>query len=146
MSARRYPSKAPKKTFVAVKSMKTTVDTNYTGPFTPNANQTSVSFSKDVKFTQGNIAKCNLSTISTVPEATTESTCGARRVGSGAATINGGALTGKVAAYNGLPSGGSPTIGLHTDVFTSSGAYAFSTTLTGVLNTGANTANNNHRS
>ena len=37
------------------------------------------------------------------------------------------------------PSGGSPTIGLHTDIFTGSGAYAFSTTLTGILNTGANT-------
>ncbi len=133
------PAKAPKKTFVAVKSMKTTVDTNYSGPFTPNANQTIVSFSKDVKFTAGNIAKCNLSAISTVPEATAESTCGASRVGSGSATINGGLLTGKVAAYNGLPSGGSPTIGLHTDIFTASGAYAFSTTLTGVLNTGANT-------
>jgi len=133
------PSKAPKKTFVAAKSMKTTVDTNYSGPFTPNATQTVVSFSKDVKFTPGNIAKCNLSTISTVPEATAESTCGASRVGSGSAIINGGALTGKVAAYNGLPSGGSPTLGLHTDIFTASGAYAFSTTLTGVLNTSQNT-------
>ena len=133
------PAKAPKKTFVAVKSMKTTVDTTYTGPFTPNANQTIVSFSKDVKFTPGNIAQCNLSTISTVPEAAAEATCGASRVGSGSATINGGALTGKVAAYNGLPSGGSPTIGLHTDIFTASGAYVFSTTLTGVLNTGQNT-------
>jgi len=133
------PSKAPKKTFVAAKSMKTTVDTNYSGPFTPNATQTVVSFSKDVKFTPGNIAKCNLSTISTVPEATAESACSASRVGTGAATINGGALTGKVAAYNGQPSGGSPTIGLHTDIFTASGAYAFSTTLTGVLNTSQNT-------
>ena len=133
------PAKAPKKTFVAVKSMKTTVDTNYSGTFTPNANQTVVSFSKDVRFTPGNIAQCNLSTISTVPEATAEATCGASRVGSGSATINGGALTGKVAAYNGVPSGGSPTIGLHTDIFTSSGTYAFSTTLIGVLNTKANT-------
>ncbi|HEX3292920.1 MAG TPA: hypothetical protein VHR38_04205 [Solirubrobacterales bacterium] len=133
------PSKAPKKTFVAVKSMKTTVDTNYSGGFTPNGTQTVVTFSKDVKFTPGNIAQCNLSTIATVPEATANATCGASRVGSGSATINGGALTGKVAAYNGVPSGGSPTIGLHTDVFTGAGTYAFSTTLTGVLNTGANT-------
>jgi hypothetical protein len=137
------PAKAPKKTFVAVKSMTTTVDTNYSGTFTPNANQTIVSFSKDVKFTPGNIAKCNLATISTVPEATAESTCGASRVGSGSAIIksaNGATtLTGKVAAYNGTPSGGSPTIGLHTDVFGPTGAYSFSTTLTGVLNTGANT-------
>ena len=133
------PAKAPKKTFVAVKSMKTTVDTNYSGGFAPNGTQTIVSFTKDVKFTPGNIAQCNLSTIATVPEATADATCGASRVGSGSATINGGALTGKVAAYNGVPSGGSPTIGLHTDVFTPAGAYAFSTTLTGVLNTGANT-------
>ncbi len=133
------PSKAPKKTFVAVKSMKTTVDTNYSGGFAPNGTQTIVSFSKDVKFTPGNIGRCNLSTIATVPEATANATCGASRVGSGSATINGGALTGKVAAYNGVPSGGSPTIGLHTDVFTAAGTYAFSTTLTGVLNTGANT-------
>jgi hypothetical protein len=135
------PAKAPKKTFVAVKSMKTTVDTNYSGQFTPNANQTVVTFSKDVKFTPGNIAQCNLSTISTVPEATADSTCGASRVGSGAATIKsatGTTLTGKVAAYNGQPSGGSPTIGLHTDVFGPTGAYAFSTTLTGILNTKSN--------
>jgi hypothetical protein len=136
------PSKAPKKTFAAVKSMKTTVDTNYTGAFTPNANQTVVSFSHDVRFTPGNIPQCNLSTISTVPQATADSTCGASRVGSGAATIKsatGVTLTGVVAAYNGLPSGGSPTIGLHTDVFGPTGAYAFSTTLTGVLNTKSNT-------
>jgi uncharacterized Zn-binding protein involved in type VI secretion len=137
------PAKAPKKTFVAVKSMRTFVDTNYSGTFTPNANQTIVSFSRDVKFTPGNIAQCNLSTISTVPEATAEATCGASRVGSGSAIIKNAdgsvTLTGKVAAYNGTPSGGSPTIGLHTDVFTPTGAYAFSTTLTGVLNTSSNT-------
>ena len=127
------PAKAPKKTFVAVKSMKTTVDTNYSGTFTPNANQTVVTFSKDVKFTPGNIAQCNLSTISTVPEATAQQSCGASQVGTGSA------LTGKVAAYNGTPSGGNPTIGLHTDVFGPTGAYAFSTTLNGVLNTKANT-------
>ena len=136
------PGKGPKKAFVAVKSMKTTVDTNYTGTFTPNANQTIVSFSKDVKFTAGNIPQCNLSTISTVPEATAESQCGASRVGSGAAVIKSpsGAttLTGKVAAYNGQKSGGSPTIGLHTDVFGPTGAYSFSTTLTGILNTKTN--------
>ena len=71
-----------------------------------------------------------------MPQSQSDATCGASKVGSGEATINGGILTGKVAAYNGIPSGGSPTIGLHTDVFTSSGSYAFSTTLTGILNTG----------
>jgi hypothetical protein len=132
------PAKAPKKTRVAMKSMKTTVDTNYTGLFTPNANQTIVTFSRDLRFTPGNIADCNLSSISTVPEASAQAACGASRVGTGSATINGGALTGKVAAYNGVPSGGRPTIGLHTDIFVG-GAYSFSTTLTGVLNTSSNT-------
>ena len=132
------PAKAPKKAFVAMKSMKTTVDTNYDGVFTPNANQTIVTFSHDVRFTPGNIADCNLSSISTVPEASAQAACGASRVGTGSATINGGALTGKVAAYNGVPSGGRPTIGLHTDIFVG-GAYSFSTTLTGVINPRSNT-------
>jgi hypothetical protein len=131
------PTKAPKKTFVAMKSMKTTVDTNYDGVFSPNANQTIVNFSRDVRFTPGNIRDCNLSSISTVPEASAQAACGASRIGTGSATINGGALTGKVAAYNGVPSGGRPTIGLHTDIFVG-GVYSFSTTLTGVLNTSNN--------
>ena len=133
------PTKFDKKTFGPVGSFANTVDTNYSGGFAPNGTQTVLTFSKDIKFTPGNIPQCNLSSISTVPEAQSDATCGASKVGSGSATINGGLLTGKVAAYNGTPSGGSPTIGLHTDVFTGTGAYAFSTTLTGVLNTGANT-------
>ena len=52
--------------------------------------------------------------------------------------INDGLLTGVVSAYNGTPIGGTPTIGLHVDISTSTGSYAFSTTLTGVLNASAN--------
>jgi hypothetical protein len=140
LSVNLTPPKQQKKVFGPVGSMKTVVDTNYApGPFSPTGTQTVLTFSKDIKFTPGNIPVCNLSAISTVPEAQSDATCGASKVGTGSATINGGLLTGKVAAYNGTPSGGSPTIGLHTDVFTAAGAYAFSTTLTGVLNTGANT-------
>lgn len=140
LSVNLTPPKQQKKVFGPVGSMKTVVDTNYApGPFSPTGTQTQLFFSKDIKFTPGNIPVCNLSAISTVPQAQSDATCGASKVGTGAATINGGLLTGKVAAYNGTPSGGSPTIGLHTDVFTSAGSYAFSTTLTGVLNTGANT-------
>ena len=98
-----------------------------------------LSFSKDIKFTPGNIPPCNLSLISTVPQSQSDATCGASKVGSGSATINGGILTGKVAAYNGPTISGSPTIGLHTDVSTSSGAYSFSTTLTGILSLSSNT-------
>jgi hypothetical protein len=133
------PTKFDKKTFGPVGSFANTVDTNYSGPFTPNGTQTVLTFTKDIKFTPGNIPQCNLSSISTVPEAQADATCGASKVGSGSATINGGLLTGKVAAYNGTPVGGSPTIGLHTDIFSGSGTYTFSTTLTGVLNTGTNT-------
>jgi hypothetical protein len=134
------PAKQDKKVFGPVGSFKNVVDTNYApGAFTPFGTQTVLTFSKDIKFTPGNIPVCNLSAISTVPQATSDATCGASKVGTGSAIINGGLLTGKVAAYNGTPSGGSPTIGLHTDVFLPSGAYSFSTTLTGVLNTSANT-------
>ena len=85
------PAKAPKKTFVAVKSMKTTVDTNYSGGFTPNGTQTIVSFSKDVKFTPGNIAQCNLSTIARCRRPRRTASCGASRVGTRQRDINGGA-------------------------------------------------------
>jgi hypothetical protein len=135
------PTKFSKKTFSAVGSFKNVVDTNYDSStvFNPFGTQTVLTFTKDIKFTPGNIPQCNLSTISTVPQSTSDATCGASKVGTGSAIINGGQLTGKVAAYNGQPVGGSPTIGLHTDVFLPSGAYSFSTTLTGVLNTHANT-------
>ncbi len=133
------PTKQQKKTFGPVGSFTNVVDTAYSGGFSPTGTQTVLTFTKDIKFTPGNIAQCNLSTISTVPQSTSDATCGASKVGSGEALINGGLLTGKVAAYNGIPSGGSPTIGLHTDIFTGSGAYAFSTTLTGILNTRSNT-------
>jgi hypothetical protein len=133
------PAKQDKKVFGPVGSFKNVVDTNYSGGFTPFGTQTVLTFTKDIKFTPGNIPVCNLSSISTVPESSSDATCGASKVGTGSAIINGGLLTGKVAAYNGTPSGGSPTIGLHTDVFLPSGAYSFSTTLTGVLNTSANT-------
>jgi hypothetical protein len=133
------PAKQDKKVFGPVGSFKNVVDTNYSGGFTPFGTQTVLTFTKDIKFTPGNIPQCNLSAISTVPQAASDAQCGASKVGTGSAIINGGLLTGVVAAYNGTPSGGSPTIGLHTDIFTGAGAYAFSTTLTGVLNTSANT-------
>jgi hypothetical protein len=139
-SVTTLPAKQNKKVFGPVKKFTNVVETTYSGPpFSPNATQTVLTFTKDIKFTPGNIAQCNLATISTVPQSQSDATCGASKVGTGSAIINAGALTGKVAAYNGTPSGANPTIGLHTDIFTPSGAYAFSTTLTGVLNRGANT-------
>ncbi len=138
----RVVAKSPKqqkKVFGPLKSFKNVVDTNYTGGFSPFGTQTVLRFTKDIKFTPGKIKKCDLGAVSTMPQAQSDAICGASKVGTGSATINGGLLRGVVVAYNGVPSGGSPTIGLHTDVYLPSGAYSFSTTLTGVLNTHANT-------
>ena len=103
------PAKQDKKVFGPVGSFKNVVDTNYSGGFTPFGTQTVLTFSKDIKFTPGNIPQCNLSAINTVPQSTADAQCSASKVGTGSATINGGALTGVVAAYNGQPVGGSPT-------------------------------------
>ena len=132
------PKKQSNKTFGPA-SISNNIETFYTGGFMPTATETAIVFSTDLKFTPGNVARCQLSQINTAPEAQANAACGASRIGQGSAIINGGVLTGKVAAYNGTPSGSSPSVYLHVDVFTSSGAYAFSTTLTGVLNLHTNT-------
>jgi hypothetical protein len=134
------PQKQSAKTFGPA-AITSTLDTFYTaGGFNPTPTTTVVQFSKDIKFTPGKLAQCNLSAISTQPDTTAMSLCSKSKVGQGSVLVNGGALTGKVTAYNGVPSGGgSPPIGFHTDLFTPSGAYAFSTTGIGTLNTKTNT-------
>ena len=107
--------------------------------FTPNATQTVLTFTKDIKFTPGNIPQCNLASISTVPQSSSDATCGASKIGTRQRHDQRWSAHRQGRGLQRHPSGGSPTIGLHTDVFTGSGSYAFSTTLTGVLNTGANT-------
>jgi hypothetical protein len=134
------PTKVGKKTFTAVKKFTNVVDTAYSGGFQPNATQTVLTFSKDIKFTPGNLPQCNLTAIATVPQATADAQCAGAKVGTGGAQIQPGNLRGVVAAYNGTKQGGSPTIGLHTDIFLPSGNYSgLSTTLVGVLNTKSNT-------
>jgi hypothetical protein len=134
------PSKQSATTFGPA-AITSTLDTTYAaGGFSPTPTTTVVQFSKDIKFTPGNLPQCNLSSISTVPDSTAMSLCGASKVGTGSVIVNGGVLTGKVTAYNGIPSGGgSPPIGFHTDLFLASGAYSFSTTGIGTLNTKTNT-------
>jgi hypothetical protein len=134
------PKKQSAKTFGPA-AITSTLDTFFTGGFTPTPTTTVVQFSKDIKFTPGKLPQCNLGSISTVPDTTAMSVCGASKLGTGSVLVNGGALTGKVTAYNGVPSGGgSPPIGFHTDLFlTSSGAYSFSTTGIGTLNAKTNT-------
>ena len=138
VSVTASPSAQPKKQFGPLNSLVTVVDTAYSPPFTPTATQTVLNFSRDFMFNSGGLPQCDLNAVNTLPQTQSDAICGPSKVGTGSATINGGLLTGVVSAYNGTPSGGSPTIGLHTDIFTASGSYAFSTTLTGVLNTSAN--------
>jgi hypothetical protein len=129
------PQKQSAKTFGPA-AISSTLDTFYTqgGGFAPTPTTTVVQFSKDIKFTAGNLPQCNLSSISTVPDTQAMSLCGASKLGTGSVLVNGGALTGKVTAYNGVPSGGGePPIGFHTDLFLASGAYSFSTTGIGNL-------------
>ena len=134
------PAKQSAKTFGPA-AITSTLDTFYApGGFAPTPTTTVVQFSKDIKFTPGNLPQCDLSSISTMPDSTAMSLCGKSKVGVGSVVVNNGALTGQVTAYNGIPSGGgSPPIGFHTDLFLPSGAYSFSTTGIGTLNTKTNT-------
>jgi hypothetical protein len=133
------PPKQSAKTFGPA-AITSTLDTTFTGGFTPTPTTTVVQFSKDIKFTPGNLAQCDLSSISTKPDSTAMILCAKSKVGTGSVVVNDGALTGKVTAYNGVPSGGGvPPIGFHTDLFLPSGAYSFSTTGIGTLDTKTNT-------
>lgn len=133
------PKKQSAKTFGAG-SITSTLDTFFTGGFTPTPTTTVVRFSKDIRFTPGKLPQCDLNSISTVPDSTAMSRCGNSKIGEGSVLVNGGSLTGRVTAYNGVPIGGGvPPIGFHTDLFLASGAYSFSTTGIGTLNTKTNT-------
>jgi hypothetical protein len=133
------PQKQSAKTFGAA-AITSTLDTSFTGGFAPTPTTTVVQFSKDIKFTPGKSAQCDLNSISTVPDSTAMSLCGNSKVGQGSVLVNNGVLTGKVTAYSGIPSGGgNPPIGFHTDLFLASGVYSFSTTGIGTLDTKSNT-------
>ena len=97
------------------------VDTDYSGGFAPTGTQTVLTFTKDIKFTPGNIPQCNLSSISTVPQSQLGRYLRRQQGRLGQRHDQRWILTGKVAAVQRHPSGGSPTIGLHTDVFTGAG-------------------------
>jgi hypothetical protein len=131
------PKKQSAKKFGAA-TLTSNLETSYTGEFAGTPTTSATQFSKDIKFTPGKLAQCDLSSISTAPDSTAMALCGKSKVGQGSVVVNDGALTGKVTAYNAVPSGGSPTIGFHADLFSPSGAYAFSATGVGVLNTETN--------
>src|SRR5262245_4078752 len=134
------PQKQSAKTFGPA-AITSTLDTFYApGGFSPTPTTTIVQFSKDIKFTPGKLAQCDLSAISTQPDSAAMSLCAKSKVGTGSVIVNGGVLTGKVTAYNGVPTGGgNPPIGFHTDLFLASGTYSFSTTGIVTLDTKTNT-------
>jgi hypothetical protein len=129
------PPKQDKKVFGPVGAFTNVVDTAYSGGFTPVANTTVLTFTKDIKFTPGTIPQCPLASVNNKPQATAKAACPGSIVGQGSAKINGGALNAVVTAFNGQPSGGQPTILLHTSVNND----ALDPVLTGVLNTSSNT-------
>jgi hypothetical protein len=132
------PSKQSANTFGPA-ALHNSLDTFYTGGFSPMPTTTIVQFSRDVKFTPGNLPQCDLNSISNKPDSTAMAMCGASKLGTGSVVVNSGTLIGKVTAYNGVPSGGEPLIGFHTDLFLPDGSYSLSTTGIGTLDPRTNT-------
>ena len=69
------PKKQSNKTFGPA-SISNNIETFYTGGFMPTATETAIVFSTDLKFTPGNVARCQLSQINTAPEAQANAACG----------------------------------------------------------------------
>lgn len=78
-----------------------------------------ITFSKDVKFTPGNIPDCNLAAIIGKSTALARQACPQSVVGGGTnlqTFSDGRQLSGVITAFNGAPSGGNPTLYLHVDL------------------------------
>jgi len=104
-------------------SIRVDVDANWdsfsgAGNPTPAPVNTAVDFDKDLIFNTKPVKPCDLSKLSGTTTDQAIAACGASKVGAGSARLNGviGPLSGVVTAFNGSPSGGSPTIYLHTRV------------------------------
>jgi hypothetical protein len=85
----------------------------------PPSVQAVLQFSRDVKFTPGNLPDCNLSAIAGKTTAGARAACSRSIVGAGSnqnLTTTGQILNGVITAFNGAPSGGNPSIYLHVDI------------------------------
>jgi hypothetical protein len=85
----------------------------------PASIQSQITFPKDLKFTPGNIPDCQLSRIIGQSTAGARAACAGSIVGSGAVTqavSDGRKLNGVLTAFNGAPSGGNPSLYIHTDI------------------------------
>jgi hypothetical protein len=85
----------------------------------PPSTQAVLAFTRDVKFTPGNIPDCNLSAIAGKTTAGARAACTKSIVGAGSnvnRTLDGRTLNGVITAFNGAPSGGNPSLYLHVDI------------------------------
>jgi hypothetical protein len=95
-----------------------TATTDQCGAYPPST-QAVVTFSRDFKFTPGNLPDCNLAAIAGKTTAGARAACGRSIVGAGSnrnLTTQGQILNGVITAFNGAPSGGNPSLYLHVDI------------------------------
>jgi hypothetical protein len=106
------PAKQSKKTFGGV-SLHNIISTNFDNFATSQSPQTTTfTIDPNVKFVNGNIPACPLSSIQNKPDAQARSACPQSITGQGSVEVNGGALKGTVTFFSGGPS----TIYVHTDI------------------------------
>ncbi|HEX5893641.1 MAG TPA: hypothetical protein VFY33_02345 [Solirubrobacterales bacterium] len=85
----------------------------------PPSVQAVITFTRDIKFTPGNLPDCNLSALSGKTTAGARAACPRSIVGTGSnrnLTTSGQTLNGVITAFNGAPSGGNPSLYLHVDI------------------------------
>lgn len=132
-------TKQQKKVRGPVGNFVTNVDTQYSGPpgaqFTPPATRTVLTFDRDYKFQPGKLAQCNLASLQGKDAAGARAACPRAQVGQGSAVIRtlatGQTLNAVVTAFNGVKTGGNPTIYLHTDIQGNPNKPVLTGTLTG---------------
>ena len=128
------PNKGYKKQFTGI-SLHTIISTTYdsfTGAHSPK--QTVFTIPKDLKYVNGNIPACPLSSISGKFTAQAQASCPQSITGGGTVEVNGGAVKGTVTFFSGGPS----TIFVQTDI----GPGATTLTIIGTLSPGALTFTN----
>jgi hypothetical protein len=106
------PAKQDKKKFggASLHNIISTTFDNFATSHSPRT--TTFTIPPDVKFVNGNIPPCALSSIQNKPTALAQAACPQSITGGGSVEVNGGALKGTVTFFSGGPS----TIYVHTDI------------------------------
>jgi len=111
-------TKQSKKTLGPVGTLNVDVADTYSS-FGPRAKQAVITVDRDYKFNPGKLPQCNAAALTGKDAAGAKAACPGSQVGQGSAvlrTTTGTTLNAIVTAFNGVRSGGNPTIILHTDV------------------------------